>query len=190
MYVRDWLCADIIVCLPHCACLEVTVSFAFRSLQFIAKTRKMAGAVQWLLQDDAKLHKLCHDGNLKKIKAYVEKLDDDVLRDMLASRKGTFGYTPLHEAVANGKANVLDYLLSRTQNAHINCLARSGFTPLHFATSSGSISCVRTLLQHSADVSIVDEYGKTARQIAELSSRADIVRLLLSEGEGSGHPRP
>ena len=147
-------------------------------------------AKKMAIQDDViKLHKLCHDGDIKKVKAYVEKLDDNVLRDMLASRKGRSGYTPLHEAVASGNADVLDYLLSRTQNAHINCQTKGGFTPLHLATSSGHILCVRILLNHSADVSIVDKHGKTAKETAKLSSRARIVRLLLSEGEGSG-PSP
>ncbi len=134
------------------------------------------------LQDDSKLHKLCHEGNLKKIKEFVEKLNDKALADKLANRKGVFGYTPLHEAVASGKAEVLDYLLEKTKNAHVNCRANSGYTPLHLAASSGHGDCVKKLLEHSADISIMDEYGKTPKQTAELSSKASIVRLLRSEG--------
>lgn len=138
------------------------------------------------LQDDSKLHKLCHDGNLRKIREFVEKLDDKALAEKLANRKGVFGYTPLHEAVASGKADVLDYLLEKTNNAHVNCRANSGYTPLHLAASSGHWACVEKLLEHSADISITDEYGKTPKQTAELSSKQSIVKLLRSEGGWEG----
>ena len=135
------------------------------------------------LQDDAKLHNLCQEGNLTKIKKYVENLTDEELVEKLANRKGMFGYTPLHEAVARGKADVLDYLLSRTKNAHVNCRANSGYTPLHLAASSGHKDCVIILLKHNANISIMDEFGKTPIQTAELGAKASIVRLLRSEGE-------
>ena len=121
---------------------------------------------------------------MKKIRAFVEKLDERALADKLAKRKGMFGYTPLHEAAASGKAEVLDYLLEKTKNAHVNCRANSGYTPLHLAASLGHGDCVSKLLEHSADISITDEYGKTPKQTAELSSKlASIVRLLRSEGQ-------
>ena len=131
------------------------------------------------LHDESKLHKLCHDGNLRKIKDFVEKLDEKTLGEKLANRKGALGYTPLHEAVARGKADVLDYLLEKT-NTHVNCRANSGYTPLHLAARSGHGACVRKLLEHRADISITDEYGKTPKQMAK---KASIVRLLRSEGE-------
>ena len=135
------------------------------------------------LQDDARLHKLCQDGNVKRVKEFVEQLDGDTLTEKLANRKGVFGYTPLHEAVASGHQKVLDFLLQRTNNAHVNCRANSGYTPLHLAASSGHGECVRVLLGHGADIAITDEYGKTPKQTAELSSKRSIVRLLRSEGE-------
>jgi len=140
-----------------------------------ARTTQRTG----FLHDDSKLHKLCHDGNIRKVREFVEKLDDKSLAEKLANRKGVFGYTPLHEAVASGKAEVLDYLLDKTKNAHVNCRANSGCTPLHIAATSGHSECVRKLLEHSADISITDEYGKTPKQTG---SKASIVRLLRSEG--------
>ncbi|MCG8623200.1 MAG: ankyrin repeat domain-containing protein [Proteobacteria bacterium] len=131
------------------------------------------------------LHKLCREGNMKSIKAYIDLLDDVVcLTERLTKRKGVFGYTPLHEAVAGGKYEVLRYLLDLTGSvANVNCQANSGFTPLHLAASSGHGKCVRELLAHGADISCVDEYGKTPKQTAELSSKSSIVKLLRSEGE-------
>ena len=135
------------------------------------------------LADDAKLHKLCQDGNLRKIKAFVDDVDPQILGEKLANRKGVFGYTPLHNAVASGKPEVLNYLLEKTKNANVNCRANSGYTPLHLAASSGHGKCVKALLEHGADISCVDEYGKTPKQTAELSSKSSIVKLLKSEGE-------
>ena len=133
--------------------------------------------------DDARLHKLCHDGDLNQVKKFVEKLDEDALAEKLASRKGVFGYTPLHEAVASGKAEVFDYVLKRAGNAHVNCRANGGCTPLHLAASCGHRDCVNILLEHGADTAMIDEHGKTPKQTAELSSKRSIVRLLQSEGK-------
>ena len=132
------------------------------------------------LQDDAMLYKLCREGNLRRVKDFVEKLDDDTLKDKLRMRRGVSGYTPLHEAVASGKAEVLDYLLERTKNVPVNCRANNGYTPLHLAARSGHRDCVKELLEHAADIFITDEHGKTPVQLA---SKANIVHLLRSESK-------
>jgi leucine-rich repeat kinase 1/leucine-rich repeat kinase 2 len=131
------------------------------------------------------LHNLCREGNVESIKAYIDLLDDVVClaETWLANRKGAFGYTPLHEAVAGGKPEALKFLLDLTGNTNVNCRANSGYTPLHLAASSGHGKCVRELLNHGADISCVDEYGKTPKQTAELSSKSSIVKLLHNEGE-------
>ena len=136
------------------------------------------------LQDDSRLHKLCQDGNFKKVSEFVNQIPDPkTLEDRLANRKGVFGYTPLHEAVASGHHKVLDFLLQKAGAGHVNCRANSGYTPLHLAASSGHAECVRVLLRHNADISVVDEYGKSPKQTAELSSKNSIVRILRSAGE-------
>jgi len=147
------------------------------------KCQIMSGRSKFL-HEDAKLHKLCEKGDLEKVKDYVKKLSDiEALKDKLANKKGVFGYTPLHEAVANGKFYVLDYLLTLTGNGSVNCQANSGYTPLHLAASSGHWECVKILLSHDADISIQDEYDKTPKETAELSSKSSIVRLLVCEGQ-------
>ena len=135
------------------------------------------------LDHETKLHKLCQDGNLVRIKAFVNDIDPQVLSYKLGNRKGIFGYTPLHNAVVSGNPEVLHYLLKKTKNANINCRANSGFSPLHLAASSGHGKCVKTLLEHGANINCVDEYGKTPKQTAELKSKSIIVKLLRSEGE-------
>ena len=133
--------------------------------------------------DDTGLHRLCHDGTVEDVKSFVEQLESvDALKDKLARKRGVFGYTPLHEAVAGGNHEVLDYLLTTTSSAHVNSRAKSGFTCLHVAASSGHISCLRVLLKNGADISIRDDYGKTPKQTAELSGKGLAVRILGSEG--------
>lgn len=136
------------------------------------------------LHDDSKLHKLCQDGNYRKVTEFVNSISEGkALEDRLSNRKGVFGYTPLHEAVASGHNKVLDFLLGKAGEGHVNCRANSGYTPLHLAASSGHGECVRVLLKHNADISVTDEYGKTPKQTAELSSKSSIVRILRSAGE-------
>ena len=131
---------------------------------------------------DSRLHKLCRDGKLKSIKEYITNFEPKTLAGMLTSRRGVFGYTPLHEAVAGGHARVLDFLLGRIESVDVNCQAIGGFTPLHLAASNGNGDCMRVLLQNKADIRIVDKYGKTPKQTAELSLKNRMVRLLRSEG--------
>ena len=136
------------------------------------------------LPDDAKLHKLCQEGDCDRVVEFVTQISDKkVLEDRLANRKGVFGYTPLHEAVASGHHKALDFLLGKAGDGHVNCRANSGYTPLHLAASSGHAECVRVLLKHNSDISVTDEYGKTPKQTAELSSKKTIVRILRSAGE-------
>ena len=126
------------------------------------------------------LHKLCRNGNLRKVRKFLEQTDREQLTELLTTRKGVFsGYTPLHEAVAGGHCKVVDYLLSCT-DADVNCRAKRGSTILHVAASTGHEECVKVLLHHGADITLTDINGKTPEQA---SSKSSIKRILRSEGE-------
>ena len=132
------------------------------------------------MTEDAKLHKLCQEGNLRKIREFLDGLDQKSIEEKLANRKGVLGCTPLHELVVSGHSEVLNALLGRAGD--VNCRTIDGFTPLHLAASSGHAGCVKVLLNHNADITATDRYGKTPKQMAELSSKNSIVKLLRSEG--------
>lgn len=134
-----------------------------------------------IIQDDARLHRLCHDGKMARIKEYLDQVAPENIDDRLNNRRGVFGYTPLHEAVSGGHDEVLDFLLGK--GGDVNCRANSGYTPLHLAASAGHINCVKALLKHDANIGFKDDYGKTPKQTAGLSSKNNIVKLLRSEGE-------
>ena len=114
----------------------------------------------------------------------MKDMDPHVPGERLANRKGAFGFTPLYEAVASGKPEVLKFLLEQTGNANVTMTKyHCGYTLLHLAVSCGHGKCVRELLKHGADMSCVDEYGKTPKQIAKLSSKSSILKILCSEGK-------
>ena len=131
------------------------------------------------------LHRLCHKGSLADIKEYIQTLEEDQLADILQLRRGIFGYTPLHEAVASGKTDVLDYLLKSSRNAKkfVDSTANDDYTPLHVAACSGHKDCAKVLLEHGANLYALNVDQKTPIQLGELSAKGGMIRLLHSEGE-------
>ena len=55
----------------------------------------------------------------------------------------------LHWAAASGDSDLLRYILERYSN--VNAVTWTGLTPLHIAAQRGSDSCLRALLEESAD---------------------------------------
>ncbi len=91
------------------------------------------------------------------------------------------GLTPLHMAAETGDAALIDALLKA--GANVDALNESGTTPLMVASASGSTAAVKTLLAHGANVNAREKAnGETALFFAASHDRADVVRLLLSNG--------
>jgi len=130
---------------------------------------------------DSHLHTWCHDGKKKEVEEYINTCKDhQELETKLRSRRGVYGYTPLHEAVSNGHCDMLDMLVEH--GADVNCRANSRYTPLHLAASRGDVGCVRVLLNQDADIYAIDEFGKTPIRTAELIGKQTVVKVLKSEG--------
>ena len=126
------------------------------------------------------LHALCKEGKYKEIEEFIRTCKTD-LTILLVDRRGPYGYTPIHEAVANGHSQVLQLLLE--YDGDPNCRANSGYTPLHLAASRGHVDCVRVLLANNADIYDDGDAGKTPIHTAALSSKHDVVKVLKSAGE-------
>lgn len=105
---------------------------------------------------------------------------DDPVRDMSPSLSKTENYY-LHHAVIRGYQAVVDLLLSRDGDAHVNWPDPAGRTPLIFAATSGWAGIVTSLLSHNADVDhVTDKDGESALQCAVESGYTDIVASLLA----------
>ena len=133
------------------------------------------------------IHQLCNRGDLQEIKRRFGQLSDTQIEYVLSVKQGQFEFTPIHTAATKGRAEVLDYLLARScacaQHLVNFQTGNNGYTALHLAVIGGHAHCVRVLLKHGADVSIVDSGGKTAKQRAEAKKSSEISRIFMSEGK-------
>ena len=133
------------------------------------------------------IHRLCYKGDLEEIKRRFSQLSESQIEHALSLKQGQSEFTPLHAAATNGRAELIDYLLTKSCHALqlINLqTANHGYTPLHLAVVGGHIHCVRVLLKHGADIRITDRGGKTVTQRGEAAKKSgDIIRILRSEGK-------
>lgn len=70
------------------------------------------------------------------------------------------GYTLLHAAASYNQLEIMQFLLTNGSN-NVNAADSDGDTALHHA---GDVPAIQLLLQHQADVTIVNAQGKTALQ--------------------------
>ena len=64
----------------------------------LSRTKQQISKLQFHLSEikSITLHKLCHDGNITRLRDYVHHIADNILlRRMLANRRGISDYTPL-----------------------------------------------------------------------------------------------
>ncbi|CAN6292041.1 unnamed protein product [Urochloa humidicola] len=124
---------------------------------------------------------VCDSGNIRRIKALVESLDEDD-RESLASVRME-GLGALHAAAMNGKVDVCRYLVE-VLKFDINSISspESGLTPLISAVSEGQVASVRYLLDKGADPNMQDHEGYAPLHDAAKGGFDEIARLLLSGG--------
>ena len=134
----------------------------------------------------ATIHRLCYKGDLEEIKRRFSQLSETQIEHALSLKQRQSEFTPIHAAATNGRAELIDYLLTKSYHAlQLISLQTTnrGYTPLHLAVVGGHVHCVRVLLKHGADIRVTDRGGKTARQRGEAKKFGDIVRILRSEGK-------
>lgn len=90
------------------------------------------------------------------------------------------GWTPLHYAAFEGRAEVVKYLLEK--GADKNSPAPNGFTPLMLAARGGHLEATRALLHEDADVAIRGPKGETALGIAKVRKDVELENLLRRAG--------
>jgi ankyrin repeat domain-containing protein 50 len=126
------------------------------------------------------LHYAAHSGRSISIKTLIEFKADATIRN-------TLGLTALHKAVIeNEEEAVLAFL-----NGGVNVDSRttgelSGRTVLHLAAESGLQKMVELLVEHGANIDILDSASKTAAKIAFDKGHGGISRFLDAKQLDSG----
>ncbi len=89
------------------------------------------------------------------------------------------GRTPLHEAVARRRLDLVEALLEG--GAQVAVMDHSGRTPLHMAAEEGDGAIVAALVaQHHAAVNVPDASGRTALHLAAALGRSEATKALLA----------
>jgi WD40 repeat protein len=88
--------------------------------------------------------------------------------------------TPLHQAVDEGRSDIVRLLLS--QGADVNGRDSDGSTPLHLAASRNNEELVKVLIDKGADVNARDNNGRTPLHLAARNNNKELILLLLSKG--------
>jgi ankyrin repeat protein len=102
-------------------------------------------------------------------------------------KKDENGWTPLHQAVLDGKKDLVDLFLAK--GAQINEPTNSGKTPLHLASEIGKREIVEFLLEKNALVDVTDIQGQTPVQLAFEYGFKEIVALLQSRKSRNPGPK-
>lgn len=131
-----------------------------------------------LVRTDTELERLCREGDVKGLTAYVERGNSLDVRLM-------FDNTPLFFAVLAESAETVRFLLER--GADVNARNMYGMTPLHaacegFRAGDDMFQVVQVLLEYGADPSLTDNEGQTPLDKTLGSSKASIgeIRALLT----------
>ncbi|KAK3093917.1 hypothetical protein FSP39_021758 [Pinctada imbricata] len=96
------------------------------------------------------------------------------------------GWTPLHEAAFRGHSGCLDLLL-RQEGTDVTWKSHDGNTALILAARGGHMECVRTLVEHDADVNATTKEDFSPLWEAVQAESLDCVRCLLRRGAEINH---
>ncbi len=91
-------------------------------------------------------------------------------------KRGTTGWTPLHEAAFQSEVSIVSLLLAH--QADVNAVDEYGRTALHVAAIDGFGDVVAVLLKAGADRAMQDKTGKTAYDWAIREGKHKIIALL------------
>ena len=86
----------------------------------------------------------------------------------------------LHYAVKNNLIEIAQLLIDRGSNINFQEQKHSGQTPLMEACNTGVIQMVKLLVEHGADLSIKDDFGRNAVDHAKKVGQSQIVKYLKS----------
>jgi ankyrin repeat protein len=120
------------------------------------------------------IHQAAGDGDIEGVKKCIEK------NPKLLNARNPDGRTALHEAAAEGQAEIVEFLLSK--KADMNVKDKKGQTALHLAAKDGYIEVISLLIKNKAELNVKDEKGMTPLAIAIKMKNAKTAELLKQAG--------
>ncbi|KAJ4953545.1 hypothetical protein NE237_030377 [Protea cynaroides] len=124
--------------------------------------------------DEHGLFRAVQIGDLDTVTALLER-DPTLLHQSSVYDK----LSALHIAAANGRIEVLSFLLDRS--VHPDILSRHKQTPLMMAAMHGKISCVQKLLRAGANILMFDSiHGRTCLHYAAYYGHLECLQAILS----------
>lgn len=132
-------------------------------------------------QPEVLLQEIVTDGDAKEVTA---ALLSGAITDI--NKMSPAGLTALHQAAIDGNMEVAETLVN--SGADVNSTDCEEWTPLHAAVHQGHEDFVRFLLQNGAGVSLKNENGETAYNLAKRGSniRKLLLRAMNNNKEGDG----
>ncbi|XP_042650798.1 espin isoform X6 [Tyto alba] len=137
--------------------------------------------IQYLVQDcGADPHACAHDG-MTPLHAAAQMGHNTIIVWLMSfttvslSERDTEGATAMHFAASRGHAKVLSWLL--LHGGEITADSWGG-TPLHDAAENGELECCQILVVNGADLSIRDQDGYTAAELAEYNGHGHCAQYL------------
>jgi ankyrin repeat protein len=128
--------------------------------------------------DKDKVHQAAASGDTSLLESLLEK--DDVL----ARRRDSLGWTPLHWAVWHGQLETANLLLSA--GAEVDAPDLSDLRPLDLASARGDADLVEALLTNGADIKAARPGAYTPLHWASACGRSETAKVLLAHGADVG----
>ena len=116
-------------------------------------------------------------GHLEILQLFVDKMGSKIVNASYSAEQTTF--SALHQVAANGKVEVLSFLLKN--RADVDVQREDSMTALHLACREGRLECVKLLMDSGANTSIAAQ-GMTAMDFAIAHGHYEVVAFLLKHG--------
>ena len=124
----------------------------------------------------------CQNGHVSVVQALLS-----TSKDLYINQPTNSGATPLYIATELGRLEVVRLLL-KTRGIRIDQALHDGRTPLFAAAKSGRTAVVQLLLKHQCDVSLENNQGMTALDVALRQKHMGIGALIYEAGGRRGLP--
>ena len=184
---------------PRSVCQFVNRAYLQRPLNaihctplYLAACSGKDGAIKTLLNAGARMQ--CRDRMDTPAHVSATKGDISCMQAFIAAgfdiiTKGTGDRTILHQAMFGGVKMVKYLLMYAGGKKLVNVKDYFSHTPLHYVAGCFPVRYNRKvitqlLLQHGADIHVVDWYGNTPAHLAAFPGDVDTMRVLIAAGSG------